>query len=223
MILLDVFYFVTYLILRIIPSKGMEYIVKIMEYGKEIVLEFVNRLFKLYKDRTLSYENIKKVYNNQGSQTEIVCSKAMNMLNPNTLWLYNNIPMFTKHEILSQICEEELNSDLNCFFHPEKSFFTQKENSFVDTCSLCRNVSHSAPECRVYKGIKSDIPCHICLEKGNIAYHNAISCRGVSYHYLKNKEKDQMILEKLALSKNKYIKLYRYHLGGLRDRQNDEI
>ena len=222
MILLDVFYFVIYVILRIIPSKCMEYIEKIIEYVEDIVLEFVNRLIKFYKDRTFAHENVKKEFDNQESQTEIVCSKAMNMFNPNTLWLYNNIPMFTKHEILSQICEEELNSDLNCFFHPEKSFFTQKENSFVDTCSLCRNVSHSAQKCPVYKGIKSDIPCHICYERGNIAYHNSFSCRGISYHYLKNKEKDQMILEKLAMAKNKYIKLHRYHLGGLRDRHNEE-
>ena len=105
----------------------MEYILKIIEYVEDIILECVNRFFKLYKDKTRSHNNIKKVYNNQESQTEIVCSKTMNMLNPNTLWLFNNIPMFTKHEILSQICEKELNSDINCFFHPEKSFFTKRK------------------------------------------------------------------------------------------------
>ena len=77
MILLDVFYFVIYVILRIIPSKCMEYIEKIIEYVEDIVLEFVNRLIKFYKDRTLAYENVKKEFNNQESQTEIVCSKAM--------------------------------------------------------------------------------------------------------------------------------------------------
>ena len=195
----------------------------LIQHVRNILSVVINKSVKLYDDITFFHKDVEKEYRNQEIQTEIVCAEAYNYygITHNTLWLYKNIPMLIKHELLAQICEEELNSDRNCFFHPNTSFFNQKENSFVETCSLCRDVSHGAPKCQVYKGIKSDIPCHLCYEQGIIAYHNSYHCKGVSYNYLKNEQKEQIILKKLAKSKIKFIQLHRYHLEGLRERHNE--